>query len=96
MGPLDDTYSNIEINRNMPAFKIGILFSGIERNLVSSLYNSRVDECKAAAFALYSYSVSELNNKYNMKEGLRIKDIYLRDNNEEVFLTYKERLPLSW
>lgn len=96
MGPLDDTYSNIEINRNMPAFKIGILFSGIERNLVSSLYNSRVDECRAAALALYSYSVSELNNKYNMKEGLRIKDIYLRDINEEVFLTYKERLPLSW
>lgn len=31
-----------------------------------------------------------------MKEGLRIKDIYLRDINEEVFLTYKERLPLSW
>lgn len=96
MDPLDDTYSNIERNCNMPNFKIGIFFSGIERNLVSSAYNSRVDECKAAAFALYSYSISELNNKYNMKEGLRLKDIYLRDISEELFLTYKERLPLSW
>lgn len=96
MDPLDDTYCNIERNSNMPQFKIGIFFSGIERNLVSSAYNSRVDECKAAAFALYSYSIAELNNKYNMKEGLRLKDIYLRDISEELFLTYKERLPLSW
>lgn len=45
----DNTYKLIEKNKNMKSFKIAIIFSGIERKLINSNYNLRVDECKMAA-----------------------------------------------
>ena len=87
---LDDSYENVAPGSMMPDYKIGIFFSGVPRALTSSAYNNRVDECKAAAFALYSYDHGELG------DGLKFKDMYLRQIPEEVFNTYGVRLPDSW
>lgn len=83
----DDSYINIPKNPNMKPFKIGIFFSGVSRALVNSAYNSRVDECKAAAYSLKAY------------EGIpygKISDTYLRDVDQDVFLKHKHLLPLNF
>ena len=74
----DDTYINIPKNPNMPEFKIGIFFSGLERNLATSAYNNRVDECKASAFALYSYAVTDRRGDYELTDGQTFKAMLLR------------------
>lgn len=51
----DDSYELIKKPEQMKPFKIAILFSGLERSLVSSKYNLRVDECKSAAYALEAF-----------------------------------------
>ncbi|MBQ7152864.1 MAG: GHMP kinase, partial [Clostridia bacterium] len=59
-------------------------FSGLERSLVSSGYNKRVDECKEAARQLLGFA------------GLPRKDVsqtLLSDVPYEVFQTYKSKLP---
>lgn len=48
----DDSSEIIPINPKMPDFEIMILFSGLERKLAGTAYNTRVDECKAASYAL--------------------------------------------
>ena len=40
----------------MPDFEIAIIFSGLERKLAGSAYNMRVDECKAASYALKGFA----------------------------------------
>ena len=93
----DDTYVNVPAPSKLPPFKIGIFFSGLQRNLSqSSAYNNRVDECKAAAFALYSYAVTDRIGGYDFEHGLKFKDMYLRLIPEEVFQEYGVRLPNSW
>ena len=93
----DDSYTNIPKPANMPPFKIGIFFSGLQRNLSqSSAYNNRVDECKAAAFALYSYAVTDRIGGFDLEHGLKFKDMYLRLIPESIFNEFGERLPLSW
>ena len=88
----DDSYINIPKPENMPNFKIGIFFSGLQRNLAqNTAYNNRVDECKAAAFALYSYA-----GGLDLEHGLKFKDMYLRRIPEEIYKEFGERLPLSW
>ncbi|MCI7606914.1 MAG: hypothetical protein MSS69_09195, partial [Spirochaetales bacterium] len=96
MDSKDDTYRNIPSPGNMKPFKIGIFFSGLERNLATSAYNNRVDECKAAAFALYSYAVTDRRGDYNLTEGLKFKDMRLRNIPEEIFKEFGVRLPTSW
>lgn len=80
-------YENVAAAPSMPAYKIAILFSGIERSLVSSRYNMRVDECKSAAYALMAFA--------GMPYG-KLQDAYLRDVPYEVFLRFRDRLPLEW
>ena len=72
----------------MPPIRIGIFFSGVGRNLASSAYNNRVDECKASAFALAAYA--------GLYPGRKLADMYLRDIPPEVFDAYKDRLPAPW
>jgi galactokinase/galacturonokinase len=81
---LDDSFELIPENRNMKPYKIAIFFSGIERNLATSKFNMRVDECKAAAYMLKAFS--------NMEYG-KFKDTYLRDVPYDTYLKYKDRLP---
>ena len=96
MDSQDDTYSNIPASEAMKDFKIGIFFSGLERNLASSAYNNRVDECKASAFALYSYAVTDRRGDYDLGEGLKFKDMKLRGIPEEIYKEFGVRLPSSW
>lgn len=46
----DDTYVIIPASDKMRLFKIAIFFSGLERNLVGSQFNMRVDELKSASY----------------------------------------------
>ncbi|MBQ8808114.1 MAG: GHMP kinase, partial [Clostridia bacterium] len=80
----DDSYELIAKNENMKPFEIAIIFSGVERNLVGSKYNMRVDELKSAAYTLKAFS--------GMEYG-KFSDTYLRDVPHEVFDSYKDKLP---
>jgi len=84
---LDDTSEIIPINSHMPEFEIMIIFSGLERKLAGSAYNTRVDECKAAAYALMAFGGMEYG-KY--------QDTYLRDVPYGIYQEYKSLLPSNW
>lgn len=84
---LDNSHRNYYVNENMRPFKVAIVFSGVTRSLVNSSYNLRVDECKAAAYALEGYS--------NMDYG-KFEDTYLRNVPREIFEDYKDSLPKNW
>ena len=82
-----DSAKLIKIPENMPDFEIAIIFSGLERKLAGSAYNMRVDECKAASYALKGFAHIEYG-KFN--------DTYLRDVPAGIFLQYKDKLPSNW
>ena len=84
---LNDEYELIPTNPNMKPYKIAIFFSGVERTLVGTKFNMRVDECRSAAYALKAYA--------GMEYG-KFKDTYMRDVPYEVYLQYKDRLPENW
>ncbi len=93
----NNNYSNNKAPENMPPFKIGIFFSGLQRNLSqSSAYNNRVDECKAAAFALYSFACSDPDYNDIFEPGLKFSDMKLRMIPESLFDKYKDNLPPNW
>lgn len=84
---MDDSNEIIPMSANMPEFEIMIMFSGLERRLAGSAYNTRVDECKAAAYTLQAFS--------DMEYG-KYADAYLRDVPYGIYIEYKDRLPRSW
>lgn len=84
---MDGSYELIAQHPDMKPYKIAILFSGIERTLVGSKFNMRVDEAKSAAYALKAYA--------GMDYG-KFSDTRLRDVPVEIFRKYKERLPENW
>jgi galactokinase/galacturonokinase len=71
----------------MKPYKIAIFFSGVERTLVGSKFNMRVDECRSAGYALKAYAGMEYG-KFN--------ETYLRDVPYQVYLEHKEKLPENW
>ena len=83
----DDSYELIPQPAQMKPYKFAIFFSGLERSLASSAFNTRVDECRGAAYALKAYS--------GMEYG-KFSQTNLSDVPREVFLQYKDRLPESW
>ncbi len=83
----DDSYELIPESSNMPPYEIAIFFSGVERTLVGSKFNMRVDELKAAAYALKAFE--------GMEYG-KFTDTRLRDVPKDVFLKHKDKLPESW
>ena len=83
----DDSYELIPQNPGMKPFQIAVFFSGIERSLAGSAYNMRVDECRSAAYALKAYA--------GMEYG-KFSQTNLRDVPHEVFLKYRDRLPLNF
>ena len=84
---LDDKTELVPCNPDMPPFKIAIIYSGVSRKLASSAYNTRVDECKAAAYALKGYC--------GMEYG-KFEDTHLREVPYGVYEEYKEHLPENW
>lgn len=84
LNPVDESYELIPTNPAMKPYKIAIFFSGVERTLSQTGYNSRVDECRATAYTIL-----------NM-EGIgtkKLEDTYLSDVPYEVYLKHKSRLP---
>lgn len=80
-------FYNVPQKKNKESFEILIIHSGVSRNLVNTLYNTRVDECKSAAFL-----IKALNNlSYST-----LKNTYLSDIKEELFQKSKNRLPENW
>lgn len=82
-----DKYELISAPESMPEFDIAIIFTGKSRKLTSSSYNNRVDECKAAAYALKAYDGVEYGG---------ISDAYLRDVPKSVYTEYRDLLPYNW
>ena len=87
LDPSDDTYELIPQNENMKPYKIAIFFSGVERTLAQTGYNSRVDECRAVAYTLL-----------NMEGGWTrdLGETYLSDVPYEVYLKHKDKLPKNF
>lgn len=83
----NDSYELIPQSPAMKPYKIAIFFSGLERSLVGSAFNMRVDECRSAAFALKAFA--------GMEYG-KFADTNLRDVPREVYEQYKDRLPENW
>ncbi len=79
----DDSYELIPAKENMPKFKIAIFFSGLERSLVGSLFNQRVNELKSAAYKLKELSGMPLGD---------FADTRLRDVPRDVFEKFKDEL----
>ena len=84
---MDGSYELIPVPENMKPWRIAIFFSGVERTLVGSKFNMRVDEARAAAYALKGYA--------GMEYG-KFQETVLRDVPREVFEQYKDRLPVNW
>lgn len=80
----DDSYELIDTNPKMKPYKIAIFFSGVERTLVGSAFNMRVDEARSAAYALKAFS--------GMEYG-KFEETNLRDIPVEIYHKYKDRLP---
>ena len=87
MDMLDDRMELIPVSPAMKPYRIAIIFSGVERRLAGSGYNTRVDECRAAAYALKAYA--------GMEYG-KISETVLREVPMEVYHQYKNRLPENW
>lgn len=87
MDMLDNSYKLIDTPKNMKPYVIGIFFSGLERSLSSSKYNMRTDELRSAAYELMAYS--------NMEYG-KFNETNLRSVPYEVFLKYKDKLPVNF
>lgn len=83
----DDASEIIPVSSNMPEFEIMIMFSGLERKLANSAYNTRVDECKSAAYFLMAISGMEYG-KY--------MDTHLREVPIGIYEEYKDKLPDRW
>ena len=84
---LDDSYELIPSAPDMPAYEFAIFFSGIQRTLVGSAFNMRVDELKAASYALKSFA--------GMPYG-KFADSRLREVPRDIYEQYKDRLPENW
>ncbi len=83
----NSSYELIARNPQMRDFKVAIFFSGIERSLASSAFNTRVDEIKSAAYALMAYAGMDYGS---------FNDTRLRYVPKEVYDQYKDRLPDNW
>lgn len=83
----NDEYELIPQNKNAEPYEIAIFFSGVERTLVGSAFNARVDEMKSAAYALKAFSGMEYST---------FSESYLRDVPRVVFDKYKHKLPENW
>ncbi len=84
---IDDSYVNHPVNKNMKPFEIAIFFSGVARTLVGTAYNTRVDECKSAAYNVLAHSGAEYG-KY--------KETYLRNVDFETYEKFKHLLPVNF
>lgn len=79
-----EQYRIIRRNPKMPPFEVAIIFSGLTRSLMSSDYNLRVNECKAAAWNMLAYQDQPLK---------KLEKTFLRDVPRETFEKTRELMP---
>ncbi len=79
-----EQYRIIRRNPKMPPFELAIIFSGLTRSLVSSDYNLRVNECKAAAWNMLAYAEQPLK---------KLEKTFLRDVPKELYERTKSQMP---
>ena len=79
-----EEYRVIEKHPAMPDFHLGIFFSGLTRSLVSSDYNLRVSECKAAAWNMLAFKDQPLKT---------LDKTFLRDVPKETYEQTRELMP---
>ena len=79
-----EQYRIIRRNPKMPPFELAIIFSGLTRSLVSSDYNLRVNECKAAAWNMLAYAEQPLK---------KLEKTFLRDVPKELYERTKAQMP---
>jgi len=92
----DDSFELIPAHPGMKPYEIVIFFSGVERSLVSTRFNMRVDELKSAAYAMKAYAIDDaLENEMDADYG-GFRDARLRDVPRWMYDRYKDRLPASW
>lgn len=84
---LDDSTELVQASENMPPYEFAIIFSGVERKLAGSAYNTRVDECKSAAYAMMAYA--------GMDYG-KFEEAHLRDIPIGIYQEYKDKIPVNW
>lgn len=82
-----EEYRVIEKSPKMPEFELGIFFSGLTRSLVSSDYNLRVSECKAAAWNMLAYTEQPLKT---------LDKTFLRDIPRDTFEATRNRMPVRF
>ena len=68
-------------------FEILLFFSGLSKSLASRSYNRRVDECRAAAYALLAFAGESQQ---------RLQETNMRMVPEALFQRYRDRLPADW
>ena len=83
---LDNTCELIYTPKNMK-YVIGIFFSGIEKGISSEQYNKRTDELRGTAYLLKAFN----KNEYD-----RFKNTNMRDVPYEIYLKYKNKLPIAY
>lgn len=83
----DESCELIPANPSAEPFEIAVFFSGIERTLAGSSFNTRVDEMKSAAYALMAYSGMPYSS---------FSEARLRVVEREVFEAHKDKLPENW
>ena len=71
----------------MAPFEIAVFHSGLERSLAGSRYNMRVDEARAAAYALLAYAGCDYG---------RFGETNLRDVPFELYCEHGSKLPEPW
>ncbi len=83
----DNSYELIPTNPRMKPYRIAIFFSGLEHSLAGSKFNMRVDELRAGIYALQAFA--------GMDYG-KFSEANARAVPYEVYLQYRDRLPLPW
>lgn len=79
-----EEYSLIPRNPAMRDFEVAVVYSGINKTLISTDYNNRVDECKVSAWILQETGSGRVTP---------FKDVRLRDIDPEFYRTHREQLP---
>ena len=74
----------IKKGENMPEFEVVVVYSGISKDLISTDFNNRVDECRVAGWLLQDLGDLEVT---------RLDEVRLRNIPVEVYKKYRDRLP---
>lgn len=81
----DHSYEHVPQPESMEEFCFLLVYSGVSKSLITTGYNNRVDECRAAAWFLAEAA--------GTLDGRPLNEMTLRAVGEDVFHTYKHILP---